>query len=157
MAQIINRVEGMLDEPPRQHAKVINRDAVLALPDMRAYAINGRFYITPPVGTRIGVRVEGLAERLEAFRTPETSLPVQITEAGRAEYWKIMGESRALFRGIFKPIGKRSWLRRQLWRVGLHDPTATWSEGQIGRVLGFLFGLRMKADVWSGQMENVPQ
>lgn len=150
MAQIINRVEGMLDAPPRPQAKVINRDAVLALPDMRAYAVNGQFYITPPVSFRMGIRVEKVVHTLGLLKDRKD-------DAARVEYAAVMYEALTIIRSLFKPIGKGSWLNRQLWRLRLYDPTRGWTEGQIGQVLGFLFASRMNRRVWSGQMENLPQ
>lgn len=97
----------------------------------------GRTYLVPPVPFVFGVRLVELQERVRGLQgrpeTPETM----------AELRAILDEAVALYPRLVRP---RGLLRRLAWRLA-PNPFRGASEYEVGELLGFFLGCRMRSRV----------
>lgn len=96
----------------------------------------GRTYLVPPVPFVFGVRLVGLQERVRKLQDQPES------EEALDELRSILHEAVALFPSLVRPTG---W-RRLFGRV-LPNPFRNASEFEIGELMGFFSGCRMRSSV----------
>ncbi len=96
----------------------------------------GRTYLVPPVPFVFGVALVGLQERVRRLQDQPDSTEML------AELERIMHEAVALFPALVRPAG---W-RRLVWRL-LPNPFRNASEFEVGELIGFFSGCRMRSGV----------
>lgn len=96
----------------------------------------GRTYLVPPVPFVFGVALVGLQERVRRLQDQPES-PEML-----AELESIMHEAVALFPSLALPTG---W--RRLFRRLLPNPFRNASEFEVGELIGFFSGCRMRSGV----------
>ena len=133
-------------DAPRFDAEPVNDDAVtmLAHPWRSLGFSDGTMYRVPRVPYEVGRKLSALQRQIvRVAQSAQEAARAGAEWEEPAEYWAALAEIRRIARPLLQPIGPASFIRRQLWRLRLHDPLAGRSEGEIATVAGFLHGLRM--------------
>lgn len=106
----------------------------------------GRTYLVPPVPFVFGVRLVGLQERVRRLQHQPDS-PESL-----AELRAILEEAVEFFPGLARPTGWRRFFRRVL-----PNPFRSASEFEIGELIGFFSGCRMRSTVRHPDPETAPR
>jgi hypothetical protein len=113
-----------------------NLGPVLDLSRPLPLEFRGQTYLVPPVPYAVGVALVGLQERVRRLQGQPES------EETLTELRDILHDAVALFPSLVRPTG---W--RRLFRRVLPNPFRKASEFEIGELIGFFSGCRMRSGV----------
>ena len=131
------QVQAALAEEARANEpEVRNMGPVQDLSRPLPLEFRGRTYLVPPVPFVFGVRLVGLQDRVRRLQNQPDS-PEML-----AELQAILEEAVGMYPSLVRPKG---W-RRLFWRV-VPNPFRGASEFEIGELLGFFLGCRMRSRV----------
>ncbi|HEX2091819.1 MAG TPA: hypothetical protein VHG28_05420 [Longimicrobiaceae bacterium] len=140
------QVQAALAEQARaSEPEVRNLGPVLDLSRPLPLEFRGYTYLVPPVPFVFGVRLVGLQERVRRLQDRPDS-PESLDELQA-----ILEEAVELFPRLARPTG---W--RRLFRRVLPNPFRSASEFEIGELIGFFSGCRMRSRVRHPAPEMAP-